>query len=191
MSILDTLFGRSEPPGRGQRPAAGTPTPSPDEQALARYRYMLQTAPPQTLEQAHAEAFAKLTPGQRAQLLQQLSAQLPEAERSATAGTLQDDPASLARLATRAEVRQPGTLERNFAGLGGRGGGVGGMVAGSLLGGIAGAVIGSAIAQSFFSGAGDAGGGDAAAGAMQADGGADMADAGDDGDFDGGDFDDV
>ena len=158
MSILDTLFGRSEPPGGGQRPVAGTAAPSPDEQALARYRYMLQTAPPQTLEQAHAEAFAKLTPGQRTQLLQQLSAQLPEAERSATAGTLQDDPASLARLATRAEVRQPGTLERSFSGLGGRGGGVGGMVAGSLLGGIAGAVIGSAIAQSFFTGAGDAGG---------------------------------
>ena len=196
MGILDTLFGRSEPPGGGQRPVSGTAAPSPDELALARYRYMLQTAPPQTLEQAHAEAFATLTPGQRAQLLQQLSAQLPEAERSATAGTLQDDPAALARLATRAEVRQPGTLERSFSGLGGRGGGVGGMVAGSLLGGIAGAVIGSAIAQSFFSGAGDAGagdagGGDAAAGAMQADGGADMADAGDDGDFDGGDFDDV
>jgi hypothetical protein len=29
-----------------------------DEQAIARYRYMLKTAPPETIEQAHAEAFA-------------------------------------------------------------------------------------------------------------------------------------
>ena len=158
---------------------------------------MLQTAPPQTLEQAHAEAFAKLTPEQRALLLQQLSAQMPEAERSATAGALKDDPGSLARLATRAEVRQPGTLERSFAGMGGRAGGLGGMMAGSLLGSIAGVVIGSAIAQSFFAGAGagagagDTAGGGAAAGDPHADGGADVADAGDVGDFDGGDFGDV
>ena len=193
MGILDTLFGRGELPRGGQRPVAGTATSSPDEQALARYRYMLQTAPPQTLEQAHAEAFAKLTPEQRALLLQQLSAQMPEAERSATAGTLKDDPGSLARLATRAEVRQPGTLERSFAGMGGRTGGLGGMMAGSLLGSIAGVVIGSAIAQSFFAGAGagDTAGGDAAAGDPHADSGADVADAGDVGDFDGGDFGDV
>ena len=31
---------------------------SEDEQALARYRYMLKTAPPETIEQAHIEAFA-------------------------------------------------------------------------------------------------------------------------------------
>ena len=33
-----------------------------DEQALQRYRYMVQTAPPEMVEQAHEEAFAKLTP---------------------------------------------------------------------------------------------------------------------------------
>ena len=36
-----------------------------DEAAIARYRYMLKTAPPETIEQAHAEAFAQLTPEQR------------------------------------------------------------------------------------------------------------------------------
>ena len=40
-----------------------------DEQAIARYRYRLKTAPPETIEQAHAEAFAQLTPEQRQQLL--------------------------------------------------------------------------------------------------------------------------
>ena len=36
-----------------------------DEQALARYRYMLATAPPEEIERAHEEAFASLTPEQR------------------------------------------------------------------------------------------------------------------------------
>ena len=35
---------------------------SADDQAIARYHYMLKTAPPETIEQAHAEAFAKLSP---------------------------------------------------------------------------------------------------------------------------------
>ena len=33
-----------------------------DEQAIQRYRYMLQTAPPETVEQAHAEAFRRIAP---------------------------------------------------------------------------------------------------------------------------------
>ena len=40
-----------------------------DEQALARYRYMLATAPPEEIERAHEEAFASLTPEQRRQAL--------------------------------------------------------------------------------------------------------------------------
>jgi hypothetical protein len=176
MGIFDTMFGRDEAPQ--PRPAglsrAGT-APSADEQALARYRYMLKTAPPETIEQAHAEAFAQLTQEQRSLLRQQLSADLPDAERGAAAMRSGDDPHSLARLATRAEVRRPGTMERALGGMADRGTGVGGMVAGSLLAGIAGVVIGSAIAQSFF---GDADNGDAAAGE---DISADAGDTGDDG----------
>ena len=88
---------------------------------------MLKTAPPETIEQAHAEAFAKLTPKQRNMLLQQLSANIPNAERSVAGVAGEYDPQSLARLATRAEVRQPGTMERAFGGMGGRGMGMGGM----------------------------------------------------------------
>ena len=82
MGILDRLFGRDEAPQPrpAQRPGAGAPQ-SADEQAIARYRYMLKTAPPETIEQAHAEAFAKLTPEQRNMLLQQLSDDMPDAER--------------------------------------------------------------------------------------------------------------
>jgi hypothetical protein len=188
MGILDRLFGRDEAPQPrpAQRPGAGAPQ-SADEQAVARYRYMLKTAPPETIEQAHAEAFAKLTPEQRNMLLQQLSADMPEAERRASGAAIKDDPQSLARLATRAEVRRPGTMERSFGGMAGRGMGVGGTMAGTFLASMAGVVIGSAIAQSFL---GDSGHVDTAAGESSSDDISDTsADAGSDvDDFDGGGF---
>ena len=77
-----------------------------DDQALARYRYMLATAPPEDIERAHEEAFAKLTPDQRRQALEALAQVVPPGEIRG------DDPASLARTATRAEIREPGTIER-------------------------------------------------------------------------------
>lgn len=165
MGILDKILGRDEEPTEARSTMTGNPSTSnqgaetsADEQALARYRYMLQTAPPETIEHAHAEAFAKLTPQQRQIVLRQLTQSVPEAERAAA----KDDPQSLARIATRAEVRQPGTMERTF---GGMGGGMGGMMAGSFLSSIAGVVVGSAIAQSFFGDSRFFGGGeDAAAG---------------------------
>ena len=81
-----------------------------DERAIARYRYLLRTAPPEELERVHAEAFSRLTPEQRAQVLAELSRDLPAGERPPT-----DDPASMARSATRAELRQPGYLEQTFS----------------------------------------------------------------------------
>src|SRR5215203_4785402 len=99
VGLFDWLFGRKE-----------------ESQARRRYRYMLKTAPPETIEQAHEEAFAKLTPAQRAQALRELAAVTPEGERAALAGG-REDPKSLARLATRAEMRQPGTMERTFGGV--------------------------------------------------------------------------
>jgi hypothetical protein len=143
MSILGRLFG-----GESGQASTRQPEQFGDEQAIERYRYMLRTAPPETIEQAHAEAFARLTPEQRRMVLEQLRADAPQAERAAIteAG---DNPQSLARMATRAEVRQPGTMERMFGRSGG-GAGFGGMLAGSLLGSIAGTVIGSMVAQQFF-----------------------------------------
>jgi hypothetical protein len=187
--ILDKLFGGDEDLQPKPAQHAGSARAA-DEHAIARYRYMLKTAPPETIEQAHAEAFAVLTPEQRSTLLQQLSVDLPEAERSAAGVSAKDDPESLARLATRAEVRQPGAMERAFSSVGSRGLGMGGMMAGSFLSGIAGAVIGSAIAQSFFA---DSSLGDSAQGESSDTMFSDASpDAGSDvGDFDGGDFGDV
>ncbi|MBN1094527.1 hypothetical protein JKP75_19465 [Blastococcus sp. TML/M2B] len=228
MGLLDRLFGRrpqqhaapygapghpDRAPGRYARQPDGQPLP--DEQAVARYRYLLRTAPPEQIEQAHAEAFAQLTTDQRQQVLAQLAAVTPAAERPRT-----DDVETLARVATRAEMRQPGTLERALGGYGpgygaqpgygggyggrpgygyGGGMGMGGMIGGSLLGTIGGLVIGSAVADALFdTGLGDGGlfgGGDEEAYAEGYQDGADSGDYGGDhaggdygGDFGGGDF---
>ncbi len=154
MGLLDRLLGRDR---GGSRDSAswggGRPTPpragagrSEDEVAIERYRYLLRTAPPEQVEQAHAEAFAKLTPEQRRQVLTDLSSEVPPSERARS-----DDPRDLARMATRAEMRQPGTLERTFS-RGGMGGGMGmgGMIAGGLLASVAGAFVGTAIADAMF-----------------------------------------
>lgn len=145
-----------------------------DEQALERYRYMLATAPPEEIERAHEEAFARLTPEQRRRALQALAAHVPETEIRG------DDPASLARAATRAEIRQPGTIERAW-GAGGAGFGLGSF----FLTTLAASFIGTAIAQSFFDG-------DPGADPMATDSGssgdATDASASDGGDFGGGDF---
>ncbi len=213
MGILSRLFGggnddqqrREDEQRRGYGQSERVQTT--DEQAVARYRYMLQTAPPETIEQAHAESFAKLTPEQRQMVLQGLSQENPEAARVSP-----NDPNGMARLATRAEINRPGTMERTFGNMGGgRGGmgggmmgggmGMGGMIAGSLMGSIAGTFIGSAIAHQFFDNdpgaaeqfgndgydANSDGGGDAGGDAGMMDTGGDTGGFEDTGDF-GGDF---
>jgi hypothetical protein len=172
------IFGRSRD---ADRTAATEPT---DEQALARYRYMLSTAPPEDIERAHEEAFARLTPEQRRQALQALAQHVPPSELRG------DDPASLARAATRAEVRQPGTIERAWGGNAGMGFGLGSWFMSTL----AASFIGTAIAQSFFdndpgSGDGD-GSADGDSGSDAGDGGYDAggADADTAGDLGGGDL---
>ncbi|WP_116452025.1 hypothetical protein [Blastococcus litoris] len=209
MGLLDRLFGRRPHQEQHPRPQ-GRREQLPDDQAIARYRYLLRTAPPEQIEQAHAEAFAQLTTDQRQQVLAQLAAAVPVGERPRT-----DDPGTLARVATRAEMRRPGTRERALGGYGpgygeqpyGRGGygygggmGMGGMIGGSLLGTIGGLVIGTAVADALFdTGIGDGGlfgGGDEeayaqgyedGAGGYGADNGGDYGDVGG-GDFGGGDF---
>jgi hypothetical protein len=154
MGFLDRLFGG----GDDRRPAPQVPQApqqrrlTEDELAIERYRYLLRTAPPESIEAVHAEAFAKLTPEQRQQVYRSLAEQAPAGER-----IVSDDPQALARAATRQELRQPGSMERAFAGAPaggayGRQGGpsFGSMVGGSLLGTVAGVVIGSAIAQAFL-----------------------------------------
>lgn len=199
MGLLDRIFGNPSP----QPATPGRAPPGSDAYALERYRYMLQTAPPETIEQAHAEAFEQLTPDQRREVLGELARSAPNHERGAIERTPADDPRALARVATRAELRQPGFMERTLGASPTAGFGAG------LLGSFAAAFAGSMVANAFFSSLGgfDGFGGDAdtagdaehGASADGADGTADdggsLAGVGDvdpdlgGGDFDGGDFD--
>jgi hypothetical protein len=189
MGFLDRLLGREEA-AEPTRNNAGRRAPerSEDEIAVERYRYLLRTAPPETIEEVHTEAFEKLTPEQRQLLFDDLSANAPRGE-----APRDSSPAALASAATRSELRSPGTLERSFGAQGRGGPGFGSMVGSSLLGTVAGYVIGSAIVSSFLPPMGESGeaGGDGDGGS---DGG-DSTEAGGDsgadasgGDFGGGDF---
>jgi len=184
MGFFDNLFGTGQP-----APEQRAPRRTDDEVAVERYRYLLRTAPPETVEQVHAEAFSKLTPAQRDLLFDELTKNAAEGDAPTS-----KEPAALAVSATRSELRNPGTMERS---LGGQGMGFGGMVASSLLGTVAGYVIGSAIIGAFLpdpavdaaadgtDGSADAGA-DPGAGDVSADGGG-FGDFGGGGDF-GGDF---
>jgi hypothetical protein len=162
MGFLDRLFGADEAPAPApqQREA-----PTDDQRAIERYRYLLRTAPPETIEAVHREAFEKLTEEQRAIVYEELSKGAGTGERP-----LSSEPATLARAATRAEMRRPGTLESSFSNPAYRGPGFGSMIASSLIGTVAGYVVGSALVSAFLPWDGGA---DAAA-----DPGADAADAG-------------
>lgn len=177
---------RTDPP-----PAPGADSSAPsdeDQRALARYRYLLKTAAPESIEQAHAQAIARLTPGQRQLLLQQVGEMLPPSER-ALAGPANDTPHGIARLITRAEMQRPGMAERLLGGVpsAGAGGGLslGGVLGASLLGSVVGVVLGGALGNALFGiddpSLADAGGGAEMPDAF-ADGGSALADEG--GDFD-------
>lgn len=151
MGLFDRVFGNDR--GGAQRvPAGAAPSQDADAMAIERYRYLVRTAPPEAIEAAHAEAFARLTPEQRRRVLDELATELPPAERAA-AERAGDRPDAVARVATRAELRQPGSLERAFGRVGaqpGGGMGFGSMLAGSFLASMAGTVLGTAIAHQFF-----------------------------------------
>lgn len=174
MGFLDRLFGTDEPASATPRRRA----PNEDERAVERYRYLLRTAPPETIEQVHAEAFSKLNDSQRALVYEELSKGSATGERP-----LSSEPATLARAATRKEMREPGSLERSLAGPS-----FGAMVGGSLLGTVAGYVIGSALVSAFlpWDGGSSSDAGSDSGSEASADAGDPSADAG--GDFGGGDF---
>ncbi len=151
MGIMDWLLGKqTETPERGyvaQHSTAPAPNASlsDDERAVERYRYLLRTASPDTVERVHAEAFAKMTDSQRQAVFDELKANAPYGD-----APVDSSPQNLALSATRSELRQPGTLERSF-GTGSRDGmGFGATVASSLLGTVAGYVVGSALVSALF-----------------------------------------
>ncbi|MEY4548230.1 MAG: hypothetical protein RL685_4425 [Pseudomonadota bacterium] len=108
--------------------------------------------------------------------MQELAQTAPPEERAAIEGTATEDSRALARIATRAEVRQPGVMERTLSqpGLG---------FGGSLLSSFAAGFVGSMVAQSFFSALGGHGEADAVEASAGSDESAADTDAAADDDF--------
>ncbi|MFS0911528.1 cation-transporting ATPase [Microbacterium sp. 179-I 3D2 NHS] len=143
---------------RGERPRSRATDA--DRAAIARYDYLLQTADPQRVEQMHREAFARLTPQQRALIEERMRAELTpgEAPRSAS-------PDDLARAAGRTEAMNPGRMRgllSRVRGGGGdaRGGGAAAVAGGAavgILGAVAGGAVLSAVAAPLLAQAADLG----------------------------------
>lgn len=136
------------PPAAGRayadRPGAGGTRAGSDADraAIARYDYLLETADPHRVEQIHREAFARLTPAQRVQVQERMTAELAPGERPASSS-----PDDLARAAGRSEASRPGRMRGLLSRLRGFGaaGAVGGAAAGAL-GVVAIGAVGSAVA---------------------------------------------
>ena len=106
MGLIDRLF-------RGRRATEdGDTRPLTAEEALARWRYLVGSAPPEALSEAHGRALEALGEASRAEVLQRLRAGLSALEPGAVVPA---DPAVLIRAAARAERRTPGFLERALA----------------------------------------------------------------------------
>lgn len=130
MGFLDRLVGHEHPTG-GR---------TDDELAIERYEHLLATAPPETVEQVHTEAFAKLTPKQRDMMFDRF------VERASTPRERPADaqPETSAKTVT----RTPGVFTRM---LGGRYGDwrFSNTMGSSILG-VVGHVIGSELAIAFM-----------------------------------------
>jgi hypothetical protein len=101
--LLDRLFrGRRRPEASGPRPLTGP-------EALARWRYLVVTAPPEALVAAHAAGLAALGADAQGEVLHRVRTALSALEPGAVAPR---EPEVLVRAAARAERRAPGFIER-------------------------------------------------------------------------------
>jgi hypothetical protein len=133
MGLLDRLL-------RGRRAPDGDGRPLTPEEALARWRFLLGKAPPETLAEAHSRGLDALGDVKRAEVIQRLRSGLASLE---TGVVVPSEPALVVRAAARAERRAPGFLERTLA-LDARGR--------QTLSALAAAVIATSVASPFLKG---------------------------------------
>ncbi|MBP3977814.1 cation-transporting ATPase [Microbacterium sp. BLY] len=124
----------------GARNASAPRASAADRAAIARYDYLLQTADPHRIEQIHREAFARLTPAQRALVEERMRAELPAGERPRSSSA--DD---LARAAGRAEAMEPGRVRGLLSRVRGASAGGAAVAAGGAAVGVLGVVAGGAV----------------------------------------------
>ena len=122
--LLGSLFGqdaREEDYRRfDERYARGRPEDLDDYEVQQRYRQVLRNAPPELIEDAHAETFSQLDPQERRMLARRLREQAAQLEAPFDdpydRDDYDDDPRTLARMARRAEQRNPNVLDQLFGG---------------------------------------------------------------------------
>ena len=110
-----------------------------DREAVDRYQQVAPQLPPDLYEESAQEAFARMSPQERAQFVQYLrqraqqqNMNFPDLNQDGIDDRVQQDPRELARMTTRMGQQQPGGLGALLGGGGSGGGGGGGM--GDLLG---------------------------------------------------------
>ena len=134
MGLLDRLLkSRRSADAQDGRPLTA-------DEALARWRFLVGKAPPETLAEAHSGALDALGDGPRTEVLQRLRSGLASLE---TGVVVPSDPVLVVRAAARAERRVPGFLERTL-GSDARGR--------QTLSGLAAAVVASSLASPFLRG---------------------------------------
>ncbi|SDZ54578.1 hypothetical protein [Herbiconiux ginsengi] len=197
MGFVDRILGRKRDLEEERTPASASRTPAKpaDERAVAEYERLLRTAPPDTIQKVHVEAFSKLTPEQLDILYDRFTANASTAEdRPADAR-----PATLAKTATQVEQKKPGTLQR-VLGDDATGDGFNTYLGLSILDTVIWYSIASTLWTGFDAGSGDSGdggdggaggddGSDGASGDTQASGGYDDSSSGGFDDPSGGGFD--
>jgi len=122
--LLGSLFGQDTRDDDirqfDDRYSRGQPDDLDDYEVQQRYRQVLRNAPPELIEDAHADAFSQLSPQERrllAQRLRQQAAQLEDPyDDPYDRDEYDDDPRTLARMARRAEQRNPNILDQLFGG---------------------------------------------------------------------------
>jgi hypothetical protein len=111
-----------------------------DQEAVDRYSQVATQLPPDQFRQAAEQAFAKLTPEQRAELVrilqsnaQQQSVSTPALDQRNLPSSAQTDPGALASAATEIHEQQPNLLQQLL----GEGGALSNPIAKAALAGIA------------------------------------------------------
>ncbi len=137
--IYDTLHD-------GFHPAESAPDQISVERIVQRYRFIVQTAPPDDMEEAYVAAFAAVPAERRVRLPGNLVQVLPEGQR-ASIYLNQHDPQTLAQIAIAAEKHQPGSIERVLRDMDGN---LSGLASSELLNTFATAFVDSRTAQRFF-----------------------------------------
>ena len=89
---------------------------APDQQVSTSYNQVAGQLPPDQYEQAARDAFAKLTPQQRQQFLDELQSEASaQGVNHSVVQTASSDPSSLAAATTQLHQQQPGSLGQLFA----------------------------------------------------------------------------